>query len=573
MPAYIKHPSAMPWSHTPPDMIPAPDANPYAALGYRPTAPPGLGPRKDGDSTADRCSQIAMAMPPMYPQTGTYASRAPSVLPPPPGLGGFDMGRSSIPEMLHGHNGQSAATGHVGTGFYRNNYVSSGWLPCATRDRHEAERSIMAMLREDNVQATNSGNALSHYDAKSAAAGLPSPSTSAGNVAGRALLALVRGDNVPSTAVKQPPPKEEKPAGGVSAKLDYDMDCMTDFVVDKAVELYGTLVAGQPEDPGFRKWLHPVLCATRLPSSTLLLSLAYLFKRKEQQRELAQLPGMSLHRALLVAMILASKFLDDNTFINRSWSEVSSIPVAELNQLEKSWLEACAYRLHDDAHVPGGFMHFHALWLYHESTWMKAKDVAAARRVHHFTAAETAQRHYRGDTNKPLPSLPSIHTTLYAGPPSYQAKPAMNGYTQGAPYPRYDVFLPLALDNDNSPPSAATTGPTTPDYYHYPSNNWQNDGYRQTMFMHPPGLPPPGLPPRPRQSQQMHPPPQYSQYSQYSQYPQAQQNVAACVTNPAFGRYHNPDPWNHGSECICFSCAQRLQAAYAQSGLGRSLAA
>ena len=55
-----------------------------------------------------------------------------------------------------------------------------------------------------------------------------------------------------------------------------------------------------------------------------------------------------LFRLLTIAVVLGSKFLDDNTFINRSWSEVSGIQVHELNELELEWLLAIKFKLHRD---------------------------------------------------------------------------------------------------------------------------------------------------------------------------------------------------------------------------------
>jgi hypothetical protein len=46
--------------------------------------------------------------------------------------------------------------------------------------------------------------------------------------------------------------------------------------------------------------------------------------------------------------MLGSKFLDDNTFQNRSWSEVSGIAVRELNTLEHEWMDAINWHLYVD---------------------------------------------------------------------------------------------------------------------------------------------------------------------------------------------------------------------------------
>lgn len=160
------------------------------------------------------------------------------------------------------------------------------------------------------------------------------------------------------------PAKEEKATGGVSAKLDYDMDRMTDFVVSTTQHMYDLHLSpicladiditrsfqqNVTSAPAFRKWVHQVLSATRLPSATILLSLHYLSDRLKIFPDSVPTGENQIYRLLSVALILGSKFLDDNTFINRSWSDVTAIKVAELNTLELKWLRLIEYNLHVDA--------------------------------------------------------------------------------------------------------------------------------------------------------------------------------------------------------------------------------
>jgi hypothetical protein len=204
---------------------------------------PAIRPQDDGYDFADRYGQLAIAMPPMYPQAGTYLSNAPPSLPPPSSF--YEPTGAAILPPMRVPQGHSMA---------------------------DAQRA------HEYSQCT------------------------------------------------QPPVKEEKPVGGVSAKLDYDMDVMTDFVCETALRL---ITPGRMAPTSFRKWVHQVLCATRLPSATILLSMFYLGKRMPM---LYAEPKTDTHlfRLLTIALVMGSKFLDDNTFINRSWSEVSGIRVDEL---------------------------------------------------------------------------------------------------------------------------------------------------------------------------------------------------------------------------------------------------
>ncbi|OAD69536.1 cyclin, partial [Phycomyces blakesleeanus NRRL 1555(-)] len=46
-----------------------------------------------------------------------------------------------------------------------------------------------------------------------------------------------------------------------------------------------------------------------------------------------------------MAYILANKFLDDNTFTNKTWAEVSGMKVTDLNIMELEFLDVLKFRL------------------------------------------------------------------------------------------------------------------------------------------------------------------------------------------------------------------------------------
>lgn len=129
----------------------------------------------------------------------------------------------------------------------------------------------------------------------------------------------------------------------------------------------------------FRKWVHQVLSATRLPSATILLSLHYLNDRLKVFPNSITPGENQIYRLLAVALILGSKFLDDNTFINRSWSDVTAIKVSELNMLEMKWLDLIGYQLHVDPNTPNGLQ----AWL---DTWNSYDSEKAAKQQYMTTA-------------------------------------------------------------------------------------------------------------------------------------------------------------------------------------------
>ncbi|EMC92954.1 hypothetical protein BAUCODRAFT_151336 [Baudoinia panamericana UAMH 10762] len=200
--------------------------------------------------------------------------------------------------------------------------------------------------------------------------------------------------------------KEEKATGGVSAKLDYDMERMTDFVTDATMTMYALHVSPHvcvadvdvtrsfhhrmQSPPSFRKWVLQVLSATRLPSATIMLSLHYLNDRVAHFPETVSTSENQIYRLLTVALILGSKFLDDNTFINRSWSDVTAINVQELNKLEVKWLELINWQLHVDADSPSGVQ----VWLH---AWQKYQ-----------VTTETVQQQQQQQQTR----LPSLDTSV-----------------------------------------------------------------------------------------------------------------------------------------------------------------
>lgn len=228
------------------------------------------------------------------------------------------------------------------------------------------------------------------------------------------------------TASQQQVPKEEKATGGVSAKLDYEMERMTDFVSEAAQGMYALYLShicladidicrsiqpGIAVAPSFRKWVLQVLSATRLPSATIVLSLHYLAVRIRNFPKTIPSSENQIYRLLAVSMILGSKFLDDNTFINRSWSDVTGIKVTELNKLEKLWLEIITFDLHCDPSDPNGV----AAWLH---AW-KEHDAQA-------TSKARISRLSPLDTN--IQGQPSMRTGQSAYKQQY-TKPSFNEFT------------------------------------------------------------------------------------------------------------------------------------------------
>ncbi|KAL8716350.1 MAG: hypothetical protein Q9220_000255 [cf. Caloplaca sp. 1 TL-2023] len=292
------------------------------------------------------------------------------------------------------------------------------------------------------------------------------------------MLPPIQIPNQASTSVRKsqgPPAKEEKATGGVAAHLDYEMDQMADFVAEMAqgmYELYESRICLADIDiirsvnpnasaaPAFRKYVLQILSSTRLPSSTILLGLHYLLTRMCLLPPNSRLPSSKskVYHMLTTALLLGSKFLDDNTFQNRSWSEVSNIPVGELNILEIEWLVAIGWDLHIDPSDSQGF----ASWRKHWQQWKVNRSEVSLESLTLTSLDVNIQR--RQSVAKPRRSPTSLRSP--ACDDENMSSLASNE-VQARQWlaARYDPWLSMPSSMDYSPPSAPETAPTTPEWY------------------------------------------------------------------------------------------------------------
>lgn len=157
--------------------------------------------------------------------------------------------------------------------------------------------------------------------------------------------------------------------GGVCAILDYKIELMADYVSEMATRI---VMPQSQVNPAFRKFVSQMLTSTRLPSTTILLGMNYLAKRINMMHAAGQNDHTEgqVWRMLTIALLLGSKFLDDNTFQNKSWSEVSGISVRELNTLEYEWLEATEWCLYVNLDASKDYQ----AWLENWKEWQEAKE-------------------------------------------------------------------------------------------------------------------------------------------------------------------------------------------------------
>lgn len=94
----------------------------------------------------------------------------------------------------------------------------------------------------------------------------------------------------------------------------------------------------------FRKWVVTILSTTQVTPNVILLALLFIYRLKTLNPTVKGKAG-SEYRLLTVALMLGNKFLDDNTYTNKTWAEVSGISVGEIHVMEVEFLSNMRYSL------------------------------------------------------------------------------------------------------------------------------------------------------------------------------------------------------------------------------------
>ncbi|KAJ5620641.1 hypothetical protein N7510_004625 [Penicillium lagena] len=95
---------------------------------------------------------------------------------------------------------------------------------------------------------------------------------------------------------------------------------------------------------GFQKWVASILSTTQVSQNVILLALLFVYRLKKFNSGVKGKKG-SEFRLMTVALMLGNKFLDDNTYTNKTWAEVSGIAVHEIHIMEVEFLSNIRYDL------------------------------------------------------------------------------------------------------------------------------------------------------------------------------------------------------------------------------------
>ncbi|KAJ4485245.1 cyclin-domain-containing protein [Lentinula aciculospora] len=99
--------------------------------------------------------------------------------------------------------------------------------------------------------------------------------------------------------------------------------------------------------PTFVSFMQKLLETTQVSQSVIVLSLHYIYRLKERNRFTPAQAG-SEFRIAVAGLMMANKFLDDNTYTNKTWSEVSGIELTEINRMEREFLMGVDCNLYVD---------------------------------------------------------------------------------------------------------------------------------------------------------------------------------------------------------------------------------
>lgn len=151
-------------------------------------------------------------------------------------------------------------------------------------------------------------------------------------------------------------PKCISPSGGNLADFAAQMTCLFWFEsIEELKQAESIRVRGpnaliprlpslaKPHDQ-FRKWVYGVLSTTQVTQNVILLALLFIYRLKMSTPQIKGRAG-SEYRLLTVALMLGNKFLDDNTYTNKTWAEVSSFHVQEIHVMEVEFLSNMRYNL------------------------------------------------------------------------------------------------------------------------------------------------------------------------------------------------------------------------------------
>ncbi|TVY90095.1 Meiotically up-regulated protein [Lachnellula willkommii] len=206
---------------------------------------------------------------------------------------------------------------------------------------------------------------------------------------------------------------------------------------------------------GFRKWVVTILSTTQVTQNVILLALLFIYRLKKINPAVKGRSG-SEYRLLTVALMLGNKctflesllsgsdadkniVLDDNTYTNKTWADVSGISVTEIHVMEVEFLSNMRYSL-----------------LASESQWKDWQAKLGKFWTFCDRASKAPVPQYSPSTDPILPSPPvsmqasppSQTPSLASGFPSSSTSASSSHYNQQWPVNNYPTPLPSMPEHE-----------------------------------------------------------------------------------------------------------------------------
>lgn len=153
-------------------------------------------------------------------------------------------------------------------------------------------------------------------------------------------------------------PESVNKSKGSLAEFTAEITCLFWFETATTLQYAEDLPVDSPADRGllqdavptigFRKWVTTIISTTQVGKNVILLALMFIYRLKRFNPTVSGKRG-SEFRLLTIALMLGNKFLDDNTYTNKTWAEVSGISVTEIHIMEVEFLSNMRYDLYASA--------------------------------------------------------------------------------------------------------------------------------------------------------------------------------------------------------------------------------
>ncbi|KAG8220195.1 cyclin-domain-containing protein [Butyriboletus roseoflavus] len=233
--------------------------------------------------------------------------------------------------------------------------------------------------------------------------------------------------------------------------------------------------------PTFVQFMQKLLETTQVSQSVIVLSLHYIWRLKERNRFTSGLPG-SEFRIAVAALMMANKFLDDNTYTNKTWSEVSGIDLSEINRMEREFLMGVDFALYVSGKKYESWLNLlKGLVLAKESEgqkWRRSRtryrngrrlQPAASTPAMRTTRSRCHSTTYRARSTSPLQYVhPHCSTNVTTRPHLHVNLPPSPSPNPGSKRSAADAFSPTSTSFNELPPLKRPTGMTL----HIPENGF-----------------------------------------------------------------------------------------------------